>query len=269
MVLAVQFYTLRDFTKTGDEFRRALDRVREIGYRHVQLSAVGCMSGDSPEVDAHVARRWLDERDLVCCATHRSWKSLEQDTFFEIEFHQALGCTYTAVGSISGDFGVQPESYARFVVASAPVIDRLAHAGIQFGFHNHAVEFAPNRETGKRCYDLLIDEGGPGLQLEVDTYWVVHAGLDPAALLRSVPGRIAAVHLKDKAVDVGRGPVMAPVGEGNLDWDAILAACRDGGTRWLIVEQDDCYRDPFDCLASSFRFLSKKLAESSDYVLPS
>jgi sugar phosphate isomerase/epimerase len=52
------------------------------------------------------------------------------------------------------------------------------------------------------------------------------------------------------------GGVMAPVGEGNLNWDGILPALDKAGTKWFIVEQDDCRRDPFDCLASSFDYLS-------------
>ncbi len=39
-------------------------------------------------------------------------------------------------------------------------------------------------------------------------------------------------------------------------WPAILDACKAAGVCWYAVEQDDCYRDPFDCLKSSYAFLS-------------
>ena len=67
------------------------------------------------------------------------------------------------------------------------------------------------------------------------------------------------MHLKDLEVFGWEPPTYAPVGEGNLDWDAILAACRAGGTEWGIVEQDVCRRDPFECLASSYRFLNGRM----------
>ena len=53
---------------------------------------------------------------------------------------------------------------------------------------------------------------------------------------------------------------MAPVGEGNLEWDDIIEAARAGGCQWNSVEQDRCWndRDPFDCLRSSFEFLTAK-----------
>jgi len=50
---------------------------------------------------------------------------------------------------------------------------------------------------------------------------------------------------------------MAEVGEGNLNWPGILAACAAGGVEWYAVEQDICQRDPFESLAISYRNLAK------------
>ena len=50
---------------------------------------------------------------------------------------------------------------------------------------------------------------------------------------------------------------MAPVGEGNLDWDGIIPACVAAGVEWYAVEQDDYLSDPFDCLRSSYEYLAK------------
>ena len=58
------------------------------------------------------------------------------------------------------------------------------------------------------------------------------------------------------AITPERQQQMAPIGEGNLNFPGILSAATRAGTRWFIVEQDDSYgRDPFDCLASSYRYL--------------
>ena len=53
----------------------------------------------------------------------------------------------------------------------------------------------------------------------------------------------------------GREQLMAEVGEGNLNWPAILDACKATGAEWYIVEQDTCQRDPFESLAISLRNL--------------
>ncbi len=67
-------------------------------------------------------------------------------------------------------------------------------------------------------------------------------------------GRIPLVHFKDMGISGGK-QVMTEVGEGNLNWDAILEACKSSGVLWYIVEQDTCQRDPFESLAISLRNL--------------
>lgn len=254
--LAAQMFTLRDYVKTAAELEQTLARVAEIGYTAVQLSGIACMGGAEPEVSAKQARAMLDRLGLRCVATHRDWDSVVNRTEQEIEFHQTLGCDYIAVGAIPGPLLMKgPDGYREMVVRSAEFLPRLKAAGIRWGYHNHSFDFA--RVDGKRNYDILV-EAPADFCLELDTYWVAHAGCCPAALLRKLPGRIPVVHFKDMDVVPTDGVVMAPVGEGNLDWGAIIAACEAGGTEWYCVEQDICRRDPFDCLKSSFTFLSGK-----------
>ena len=109
-------------------------------------------------------------------------------------------------------------------------------------------------DSRRTCYDTFIDDGGPDFLLELDLYWAAHAGLNPERLVERCAGRMPVIHVKDKEV-LGNEPVMAPVGEGNLDWAHLLPACGRAGVEWYAVEQDDYRRDPFDCLRSSFEFL--------------
>lgn len=257
-ILAVQMYTVRNFTKTAADFASTLEKIAAIGYPAVQLSAVGCMSGDEPEVDAAEARRMLDDHGLSCRATHRSWDNLVNDTEAEIEFHQTLGCDFTAIGGIPADYREDGAAgYARFVRDAAPVIAKLKKAGIRFGYHNHAHEFVNTGDGQKTWYDIFIEEGGDDFMLEIDTYWAIHAGINPSRLFDRLPGRAPVIHHKDKTVQPGNEILFAPIGEGNMDWDDILAACRRAGVEVHAVEQDNCYdRDPFDCLKSSYDFLS-------------
>jgi sugar phosphate isomerase/epimerase len=48
---------------------------------------------------------------------------------------------------------------------------------------------------------------------------------------------------------------MAEVGEGNMNWEGILGACRKAGVEWFIIEQDVCQRDPFESLGISLKNL--------------
>ncbi|MDP6118735.1 MAG: sugar phosphate isomerase/epimerase [Planctomycetota bacterium] len=255
---AVQMYTLRDQTKTASDFADSLKKISDIGYEAVQLSAVGCMGGDGPEVDAADGRKMLDDNGLETIATHRGWDDLANETQREIDFHQTLGCTYTAIGGIPGPYREKgADGFREFVKDSAATIARLKEAGITWGYHNHAHEFVRYAPGPKTWYDIFIDEGGPDFTLELDTYWAVHAGADPIAIFDRCQGRVPVIHVKDKEV-VDNEAIMAPIGEGNLNWDGIIESGQRAGVEWYAVEQDRCYRDPFDCLKSSFEFLVSK-----------
>ncbi len=253
--LAAQMYTIREYTQTEAGLAESLAKIKEIGYPAVQMSAVGAMNGPQPAVTAAQARTMLDDNGLRCIATHRGWDDLMLRTAQEIEFHRTLGCDFTAIGGI-GRYGEQGAAgYRQFLRDAAPVIARLKEAGIRFGYHNHAYEFARTGAGRETLYDILIEEGGPDLLLEMDLYWVGHAGINPERLVERCAGRVPVIHVKDKEIADGE-PVMAPVGEGLLDWEHLLPACERAGVEWYAVEQDVCRRDPFDCLRSSFEYLS-------------
>lgn len=257
--LAVQMFTVRDYVKTAPDFAATLEKIAAIGYPAVQLSAVAAMKGETPEVSAAQARKLLDENGLKCIATHRSWDDLVNKTEQEIEFHHTLGCDFVAIGGIPKSYGErQAEGYADFVREAVPVVAKLKEAGLRFGYHNHAHEFARVEYRNGWPYtlfDILVDESNADFLFEVDLYWVDHAGANPERWAERLSGRMPVIHLKDKEV-VGHEPVIAPIGEGNLDWKHIIPACQAAGVEWYAIEQDTCRRDPFDCLASSFRFLS-------------
>jgi len=127
---------------------------------------------------------------------------------------------------------------------------KLKTYGLSFSYHNHSWEL--QKYGDRTVLDILYGESDPDVfNAEIDTYWIQHGGGDPAAWIRAVKGRIPLLHLKDMAVGPD-GPMMAEVGEGNLNWAAILAAAQEAGVEWYLVEQDVCQRDPFDSLKISF-----------------
>ncbi|MBI3970834.1 MAG: hypothetical protein HY332_06055 [Chloroflexi bacterium] len=50
--------------------------------------------------------------------------------------------------------------------------------------------------------------------------------------------------------------MFAEVGEGALDWAAILIASREAGVEWHCVEQDRCERPPLESAALSLEHLN-------------
>ncbi len=251
---AVQLYTLRDFCKTEEDLERTCGRLVEQGWPAVQVSAIGV-------TDPRVVRQILDRHQLGCCATHqRPAEAIWEDPASVLADLHALDCQYTAVGGYfpKGDEWSE-DNWRRWIARYNEAAKAFAGTGKSIGYHNHSHEFA--KLGGKDDFasgtamDLLASELSDDVWFEIDTYWVAHAGGCPAAWLRRLKGRVPVIHIKDMAITTDRTPYMAEIGIGNLDWDGIWSACRDAGVEWLAVEQDTCYRDPFDSLETSMKNL--------------
>ena len=248
--LAVQVYTIRDFIKTADHFAESMQRVAALGYDGVQLDLE-----HHPDVPATAIRRACDDAGLTICISHFGYELFESELDAIIERQQIWGCTQTAIVAMPSHFHAKGvDGYRRFAVEASAIGERLAGAGITLSYHNHSYEFVRfGQQTG---LDLIFsDSDARYLHAEIDTYWVQHGGGDPAAWIRKMAGRMDVVHYKDLAILPDGQQVFAEVGEGNLNWGAIVDATIATGVPWIVVEQDRCRRDPFESLAISYTYL--------------
>ncbi len=250
-VLAAQLFTIRDFTKTRADFADSMRKIREIGYRVVQVSQVGDIG------DAYI-KRVCDDNGLSICNTHVSVDQLQNDIDDVIAQHELWGCRHVAIGGMPLEFRDSEAGFRRFAAVANGIGERLADAGLSFSYHNHSFEFI---KFGDRSgLELFFDETDPRyVRAELDTYWIQHGGADPIAWIDRMAGRMPVIHLKDMVMTPsadGRGQqTMAEVGEGNMNFPGILEACRRAGVEFYAVEQDICQRDPFESLAISYRNL--------------
>ncbi|MGE0462652.1 MAG: sugar phosphate isomerase/epimerase family protein [Vicinamibacterales bacterium] len=137
-------------------------------------------------------------------------------------------------------------------------------AGVQLCYHNHAFEFGRDRDGTTWLDALMRGTSDSGMQLQLDVFWATVAGADPVALLRRYRGRVASLHLKDKAPTAGTSlaestvprTAFVEVGAGAIDFRAILAAAREAGVRHYFVEQDYSSGDPVESLEKSYRHLA-------------
>ena len=239
--IAAQMYTLREFCKTPVDIASTLDKVRKIGFSAIQISGFGpCKSSDISKM--------IQDNGLSCCATHTSFDRLQHKTQTVIDELILWGCKHTAVGSVPNSYrelGVT--GYLQFAYDAEIVAEKLSLAGITFSYHNHNWEF--EKLFGRLPQDILVDKTQK-LCFELDTYWAQAGGADSAAWIAKLAGRIPLLHCKDMTFRTDKC-IMAEVGEGNLNWPAILAAAKNSGVEWYIIEQDTCETDPFECLGTS------------------
>lgn len=245
--IAAQMYTLRDEMKTPEQMGETLKRVKAVGYDAVQLSGHGPVE---PQRMAGMVR----EAGLAVAATHVSFERLEQELDAVVADHRLWQCPYVGIGSMPAPFHGSLEGARTFARRAGEIARRLQDQGLTLIYHNHNFEF--HRVDGPtRIYDVLLQETPGCLQFELDTYWVQAAGGDPAYWIHQLSGRMDVIHFKDMAAAADGTGIMAEVGEGNLNWPEILAACGEIGVKWHIVEQDICQRPPLESLRLSLHNL--------------
>jgi sugar phosphate isomerase/epimerase len=274
--IGVQASTIKaSFAQDGTY--ETLRKVADLGYRAIEISQVAM----TPENVAEM-RRGQDELGVKVAALSASLTtpvgapgdSLTDDYDKILGDCRALDTSVLRIGMLPFDAMTSLERVLDFARRTNEVARRLADDGVDLYYHNHHVEFA--RFDGRTMLDLIA-EAAPDVGLELDVHWIHRGGLDPVKVLAQYAGRVRLVHLKDYRIGalpesaLGRladgdfagfmtdftGVVQfAEVGEGTLDWPAIVDQAVASGAEYLLVEQDDTYgRDPFESLAISRRHL--------------
>ena len=246
-VAGAQLYTIREFCKTMPDVAASLKKVADIGYTTIQISGFG-------PVDPKDVAKVVADNGLTVAATHIGWNRFLEDLDGVIAEHKLYKCVHPAIGGLPRDYHT-PDGIKRFRDELAPIAQRLAKEGMDFSYHNHNHELV--RFGGKTWLDMLYEQIGPELlKAEIDTYWIQAGGADPTAWVRKCAGRMPLLHVKDMAISPEREQRFAEIGEGNLNWPAILEAAEEADVEYHLVEQDRCYeRDPFESLAISYRNL--------------
>ena len=246
-VVGAQLYTVRQFTQDLKGVADSLQKVAKIGYKAVQISGFGPV--DHKELAKIVADNGLD-----VVSTHVGWNRFTDDLDALIEEHLLWKCPHPAIGGLPKEY-FSLDGLKRFLDELARIADKLAQAGMDFSYHNHNHELV--KYDGKTWLARLYDQAPPAmLKAEIDVYWITAGGGDPAWWVKRCAGREPLLHLKDMVITPEREQRFAEIGEGNLNWPAILAAAKESGVEWYLVEQDQSYgRDPFESLAISYRNL--------------
>jgi len=153
--------------------------------------------------------------------------------------------------------GLRPEEWTRFGDEITAVADYVTGRGFRFAYHHHLGTVV----EGADDLDTFLSATGESVGLTLDTGHAVLGGIDPVAVIRAHPGRIAHVHCKDvrSAVfdrlmteggsflnGVLAGMFTVP-GDGNIAFGPVMEALASiGYSGWIIVEaeQDPTIADP-------------------------
>ena len=247
-MLAAQLYTVRKFIQTIPDIAETLRKLSDIGYKAIQISALG-------SVDLKKVAKLVEDNSLLVVGTHTDWDQLLNKIDEVIAEYKMWGSSHAAIGGLFDPKYLGLKGLKQFLHELGPVSEKLAKESIDFSYHNHNHEFV--RYGKKTWLEMLYEQASPEmLKAEIDVYWVQAGGGDPVAWIRKCAGREPLLHLKDMAVGHDRKQRFAEIGEGNMNWPAIIQVAKESGVEWYIVEQDECYeRDPFESLAISYHNL--------------
>ena len=249
--VAVQLYSVRD--DMAEDFEGTIKKVKEMGYDGVEFA--GLFDKSPAEV-----KKICEDNGLVPISAHVSYDEIAADPEKVIGDYAEIGCKYIALPYAVEERRPGAELFDETVEGIRSFAKIAKKHGITMLYHNHDFEF--QKVDGVYGLDLLYQTLTPDeLQTELDTCWVNVGGEDPAKYVIKYSGRAPVVHLKDFVMngkgkpeklydligiddgaqeeeDDDDGFAFRPVGYGVQDMPAIFEACKQAGTSWVVVEQD-------------------------------
>jgi sugar phosphate isomerase/epimerase len=240
--IAVQLYSLRE--QAEKDYASVIRSVAEIGYAGVEPAR---FPGTTAEKAAELFRKY----GLQVPSAHLDLPlgNVKNEV---LDAMKAIGCKLLISGKGEADFKT-PD-----LLKSTCDLFNEANAvcktnGLRFGIHNHWWEYL---KLGDRyVYELMLDRLDPSIEFQLDTYWIRTAGVDPAAVIRTMGKRATTLHIKDGPCV--KGEPMTAVGAGVMKFAPIIEAGK-GSTEWLIVEIDRCATDMLEAVTESFRYLVRE-----------
>ncbi len=253
--LGLQLYTVRDYLGDASLTDYTFARLAEMGYTEGQTAGL--------PFDAKLFGELAAKHGIKIVGTHYDYKKILGAPEETMELHRMWGTTNVGIGgmpSVARNGGL--DGLKSFVLDFNRAAEQYAKQGFKLTYHNHNYEFS--RVDGKKTImDMLVEGFDPATtSFVLDTCWVAAGGGDVNAWLRRLAGRVDILHLKDMTLRRDEYGIYRPqvteVGNGNLDWDSIMATAEEIGVKHYVVEQDgDFDGNAFNSIQQSADFLKK------------
>lgn len=244
--IGLQLYTVRALF--APDPIGTLEQVAAIGYREVEYGGGGYDKMD------HVAlRKAMDRLSLKCPSIHVGYEALAADLTAVVRMAKTLGADTIVLPWLTPPMR-DPQVFQRVIGDCNRWAGQLKQAGLGFAYHNHDFEFTVKAPDGRSLFDMLVADGDPAsVKIELDLFWAMAAGADVKALIKRLPGRIYAYHVKDRAAD-GR---MVSVGAGVIDFADLFTLNKQAGVQHLYVENDQAPAPYLPDIKASFDHLRR------------
>jgi sugar phosphate isomerase/epimerase len=234
--LGLELYSFRgDMSK---DVPATLRLTRQLGFKEVEVPQLYNLS-------AREFRSALDREDLRCTAMVANDDLLKADIRDAAENAHILGAEYVIYPWIAhAASGFTRDDCLRAAAMFNRWGAQFRSEGLQFCYHPHGYEFASSPD-GTLLDTLIRRTEPPAVQYQMDVFWFAWPGQNPITYLRRYPHRFPLMHLKDlkkgvKGNQTGAAPEWAsvPVGQGSIDFPAILRAAKEAGVKRYYIEDE-------------------------------
>ncbi len=254
--IGLQMWSLREIAKESP--LKALDQAKAYGFKEIEAVRPASMS-----IDEYAAA--VKERGFTVVSVHASYEPLTKNPDEAIAFAKALGANYiTCPWARPGNEPWTVEAAKEIAANFNKIGAACKAAGLQFAYHPHGYEFVAveGGKVGETVFDVFARATKPDLvKLQMDVFWVFHAGQSPVKLLEQYGDRWFSLHVKD----IRKGAIThlstgsaAPtdnvaVGTGQIDWKAVLGTAQKVGVKYYIIEDET--PAPLQAIPDSLKYL--------------
>jgi len=245
--VGLQLYSIRELTQK--DFLGTLEEVGKIGYDGVEFA--GFFNAPSKDV-----KNVLNGSGLEACGSHTGINSLTDTLEEVIEYNLEINNTYIICPGLPEEMRNSADAWKRTADLFNSLGMKCKENGIQFGYHNHSVEF--QKFEGEYGFDILAKNTQADLVcLQIDTYWVEHTGLKSVDFMKKYPTRLPLLHVKEmKSFEDKR---CTEIGKGVIDFKEIIKLGKEYGTIWYIVEQENFDIPYYQSIKESLKYLKSIL----------
>ena len=247
------------FYRANGSSATAIREVGAAGYDGVEM-----FDGNLREFEGRPRelRSLLDEAGLELVATYTGgnfiYPDILPDELWRVEqaarLASGLGAQHLVVGGGAQRAGGTTDAdYDRLAAALDRVVVIARDHGLKASYHPHLTTIVEGPEQIDRVLGLS------DIYLCPDTAHLTAGGADPVTIIRRYADRVVYAHLKDFRAEPF---AFMPLGEGDVDFPAILGVLRDAGfDGWLTVELDAYDGPPGEAASRSRAYLADLIVD--------
>jgi sugar phosphate isomerase/epimerase len=228
--IGLELYSCRNILQK--DLEGTVTAVAKMGYQVVEFYSPYF---DWTAVRAKEVRKLLDGLGIKCRSTHNNPEAFAGEGLTKaIELNGIIGSEFVVMASPGTTRTL--DDYKKVAERLNQAGEKLKVAKMRPGYHNHQTEFMPLE--GTRPIDIIAQNTGKNVLLQLDVGTCVEAHQDPVAWINKNPGRFATIHLKDYAPAPGKAYEVL-FGDGAAPWKQIFQAVeKTGGLQFYVMEQE-------------------------------